>query len=264
MVNGGAADVLVISSLHDIVACRLRSALEERHCKVLQLDGSAAARLFTLRLDQCISSVAPSVAMFIRPSAWQPNLTERNADERFLHAEAYATIWAAATLCKEPVINRPSINGYVARLTWGAINAAANDAAHSATELYTSGPEMLDSVDDALWGEDMSFHAAPVALLRSGMPLRARRVNPAALYEIVTVVGGSAFPATSDSRTKELNLPDRSLQIAKQAQVHFATITWAVDDNGAVPTRLNAAPDEAELRHAWTEVADALCEDLVT
>jgi hypothetical protein len=87
-------------------------------------------------------------------------------------------------------------------------------------------------------------------------------VNLAALYEIVTVVGRRAFPATRDTRTTELRLIERSLAITQQINVHFATITWAIDPQAATPARLNPAPEESEVRYAGGEVADALCEDL--
>jgi len=102
----------------------------------------------------------------------------------------------------------------------------------------------------------------PASQLPPGMPVRARRINKGALYEMVTVVGCRAFSATLDSRTVEQSLIGRSLEIAKQVGVHFATITWAIDHTGATPIRLNATPDESELQYVWDEVVPALCEDL--
>jgi hypothetical protein len=258
-----AADVIVIASPADPVAGRLKSELEKRGCEVLQLDGMPAARLFTIRTAQGSSSLTPVVPMFIRQSAWQPIHAESDADQRFLQAEAYATVWAAAALSKKPVINRPAPDGYIGRLTGGAISASTARSA-PAKEFHASSPQMLDDPDNTLWGEDVSFNTAPVALLRADVPLRARRIDTDALYEIVTVVGDRALPATLDSRTIDLNLCAQSLDIAKAVGVHFATITWSIHDRHAAPTRLNAAPDEAELRYNWNEVAEALCRDLHT
>ena len=93
--------------------------------------------------------------------------------------------------------------------------------------------------------------------------MRARKLNPAALYEIVTVVGDRAFSATTDPRSAELGLTERSTALCRRIDTHFATITWAIDEHGATPVRLNPSPEEAELRYAWRDVSQALCTDLV-
>ena len=256
-------DVLIVSREADGVATRLRQFLEGKGRRVARLDGPAAARLFTIRVGPDSTSVAPSIPMFVRPSAWWRDAPEEDPDDRFLRAEAYATLWAAAALSQAPVINRPGRDGPVGRLTRGAI-AAIVDGHPGAPdgETYASGPEVLGDGDDAVWGEDVEFLSAPVANLRRGVPVRASKVNPAALYEVVAVVGGRAFAATEDPRTEHWGLAGRSLALARRAGAHFATVTWAVEEEGATPVRLNAAPEEADLRYRWNDVADALCEDL--
>ena len=104
----------------------------------------------------------------------------------------------------------------------------------------------------------------PVAQFKRGTPLRARKLNPSALYDIVTVVGERGFSATADPRTVESRLVERSVAIARKVEVHFASITWAIDENGAAPVRLNPAPHEFEIRYNWTEVVTALCDELMS
>jgi hypothetical protein len=257
------ADVLIVSLETDGVAARLQRALEGKGRRVARLDGPAAARLFTVRVGPDSTSVVPSVPMFIRASAWWCNTPEESPDIRFLRAEAYATFWAAAAVSRAPVINRPGRDGPIGRMTRGAIVSALDGhPGEPAGETFASGPEVIGDGDDSVWGEDVEFLAAPIAHLRRGVPVRASKVNPAALYEVVTVVGGRAFAATEDLRTDHWELPGRSLALVRQAGVHFATVTWAVEENGATPVRLNAAPEESDLRYRWNEVAEALCEDL--
>lgn len=257
------ADVLIVAREDDGLAIRLRHALEKRARRVSLLDGPSAAQIFTIQVTSKWTSVLPSVPMFFRPSAWWHDQNTVSADDRFLRAEGYSTFWAAAALSAAPVINRPGRNGSIGRMTWGAIVAAQNaESCERGSEIYASGPEMLGHSNDTLWCEDADFLVAPVAQMRQRTPIRARRVNPDALYEIVTVVGARAFSATTDARTEEFDLIRRSVAIAHRVNVHFATITWAIDESGSIPTRLNAVPDEWELRYAWGQVESALCDDL--
>ncbi|MGB8842345.1 MAG: hypothetical protein WCC64_14895 [Aliidongia sp.] len=256
------SELLIVAGHQDGVATRLQHALETKGHQVFRLDGMSAARIFSINLRSGATSVEPSLPMFVRPSAWWHQGTE-TADERFLRAEAYATFWAAAALSSSPVINRPGRNGYVGRMTWGAIASTLNSS-DGTPELHASGPEAIADPGEEIWGEDADFRVAPLANLRHGLPIRAHKVGINALYEIVTVVGQRAFSATSDPLSSGLDLVSQSLAIARRVGVSFATVTWAVDERGAVPVRLNAAPEESELRYAWSEVVDALCEELTT
>jgi hypothetical protein len=256
------ADVLIVAGDEDRVAARLVRDFENDGRRVLRLDGPSAARLFTVQVGPDEIVVSPSPPIFVRASAWWHPRGEADADERFLRAEAYATFWAATALSKAPVINRAGRNGGGGRLQAGAI-AAAVAAAERVVEIHASGPEMCDGgADRTLWGEDLEFRIGTIASLRRNEPLRARRLNPAALYEIVTVVGDRGFAATTDPRTAELALVEQSLAACANLAVHFATVTWAIDEQGATPVRLNPSPDEAELRYAWREVSRALRLDL--
>jgi hypothetical protein len=258
-----SADVLIVARNDDRVAIRMQRAFEERGRRVVSLDGPSTARLFTIRVRDNSTVVMPSVPMFVRPSAWWCERAQLSRDDIFLRDEEYATFWAAAALCSTPVINRPGRCGAVGRMTWGDIAGVLNlDIGPDSREIFASGPELIKDTDGVIWGEDPNYISAPIGNLHRTVPVRARRLNPNAQYEIVTVVGGRGFSATDDSRTLELDLVDRSIKIARQVDVHFATITWAVDQTGAAPIRLNAAPEESELRYAWHEVANALCEDL--
>ena len=203
--------------------------------------------MFTIRVRAGATTITPYVAMLARASAWWHS-KEENPDERFLRSEAYATFWAAASLSTGPVINRPAKDGFIGRMTWSALGVALSS--HSTTcdgEFHASGPECFTDVDETIWGEDCEFHVAPIGDLRLSVPIRARRINLRALYEIVTIVGDRAFTAAAISRSSVLQLKEKSINIARSLGLHFATVTWAIDKGGAVPVRLNGTPDESEL-----------------
>jgi hypothetical protein len=257
----GPPDVILIAGQNDGVAIRLRQALERRGRRITQLDGPGAGRFFTLRGGPEGTTVAPQLPVFIRPSAWWQVETADSADARFLRSECYAAYWAATALSAATVINRPGPAGPIHRLTAAAITTMPAAGAAPVSEIFASGPDRIDD-QDAIWGEDVDYRTGPVAGLRPDLPLRARRVQTDARYEIVTVVGHRAFAATTDPRTIADSFGPRSAALAVAAGVHFATVTWAVTETDAVPVRLNAAPEEWELRYAWSDVAAALCEDL--
>ena len=245
------------------MAIRLGTALEKRGRSIIFVDGPSAAQKFTLRVLPKSTFVAPNLPMFVRASAWEHMRTTRDADELFLRAETYATFWAAAALSSAPVINRPSPSGPAGQFTLTAIAAALGIAAVRGPEVHASGPEMINDPTDETWGENVHFQSGPVALLPREVPLRARKVDQSALYEIVTVVGSRAFPATLDPRTEELGLTSQSVSIVQKLKLHFATVTWSIGQEGAMPVRLNANPEEAEIHYAYDETLSALCEDLM-
>ena len=259
-------EILIVAGEADRVGQRLRHDLAEIGRRTQLLDGPAAARLFTIRVQPHRTLVEPTAAMFVRSSAWWYDFAAADADERFLRAEAYAAFWAATALSEAVVINRIAADGSVWRMTAGTL-AAAGVQRDTASDIHASGPEIFETENNddhssALWGEDLEYRAAPIGELRRSEPLRARQLNPAALYEIVAVVGDRGFAATSDPRSAELAVIDRSIELCRGAGLHFATVSWAIDDSSAMPVRLNPAPEESELRYAWRDISRALCEEL--
>jgi hypothetical protein len=197
--------------------------------------------------------------MFVRPVPWWDGDTEAEPDARFLRNECFATLWAAAALCGRPVINRPTPEGPVYRLTTGSLGTHVAGGG----EIHASGPEQIAEDDGTFWGENGKYSVGALATLPADVPVRARRVDVGAGYEIVTVVGAQAFPATTDVRSAVHDLAARSVELARQFGVQFATVTWAVTDYMAEAVRLNPTPYESELRYRWADVLDALCRDLL-
>jgi hypothetical protein len=254
-------DVLIISRPEDPVSRRLETALTARGHSATWLDGPAAARLFTIRVTDAGSQVVPEVPMFVRPVSWWDGDAEADPDARFLRNECFATFWAAAALSGRAVINRPTPGGPVYRLTAGYLTS--QEAGRG--EIHASGPEQIAEGDDAaaFCGENAEYRVGALATLPADVPVRARRVDGETGYEIVTVVGGQALPATTDARSAAHDLAARSLKLARHFGVQFATVTWAVTEDMAEAVRLNPTPYESELRYRWADVLDALCCELL-
>jgi hypothetical protein len=254
-------DVVLVARHDDGVALRLRECLQVRGARVALLDGPAAGRHFTVRGGQDGTTVTPQVPVLIRPSAWWHVDTGDSADDRFLRGECHATYWAALALSGATVINRLRPGGAIHRLTAAALARLPAAGGVPVTESFASGPDQFDEAE-GLWGEDVDFRTGALATLREDVPVRVRRVEVDAGYEIVTVVGERAFVATTHPRTVAASLGPRSVDLVAGAGLHFATVTWALTADAELPVRLNPAPDESELRYVWSEVSDALCADL--
>ena len=253
------SDVLIVGRAEDAVARQLEAALAARGHSAIWLDDPRAARLFTIRVTAAGNQVAPDLPMFVRPIPWWDGDAEATLDARFLRNECYATFWAAAALCRRPGINRPSPDGPVYRLT---VDSLVTHAAERG-EIYASGPEEIDEDDHAFWGENAEYRVGALPTLPAGVPVRARRVDAGAGYEIVTVVGARSFSATTDPRSAAHELAARSIRLARRFGVHFATVTWEVTDDRAGAVRLDPNPGESELRYRRADVMDALCRDLL-
>jgi hypothetical protein len=255
---------MLVAGRQDAVADRLEAALAGRGNRVLRCDGMSAARRFTILVTDKGPEVTPSCPLFQRASAWWHSpIRDESADERFLRAEAWATFSAAAALSRASVINRPSRAGLPGRAATGEIAAAMAVASCDAVrETYVSSADIIGVARVETWGEDDAHKTAPVDEFDPSQPIRTRKVDLDALYEIVAVVGARGFSATTDPLSVELNLVERSVAIARRFEAHFATVTWSVVDGTATPVRFNNAPEEPELRYVWPEILDALCEDL--
>jgi hypothetical protein len=254
-------DVVLIARHDDGVAIRLRESLQARGARVALLDGPGAGRFFTVRGDQEGTTVSPRVPVFVRPSAWWHVDTEDSADARFLRGECHAAYWAALALSGATVINRVSRTGPVHRLTAAALAALPAAGRTPVMESFASGPDRFEEAE-GLWGEDIDYRTGELSTLRADVPVRVRRVEVDAGYEIVTVVGARAFAATTHPRTLDASLGARSVDLVTAAGLHFATVTWALTADEELPVRLNPAPEESELRYVWSDVSAALCDDL--
>lgn len=244
------------------MACQLYEALSRRGWRCAFLDGPSAARFFTIRVAESGVKISPDIPLFVRESAW-PRDKGASDDEQFLRWEAYSTFWAAAALCKSPVINRPARRS--SRLTTSTIASRTGLRSGNAhRELYVSKPAMaLGRLDPPIWGQDIDFRAKEISALRPNVPARLRTVDVDARYEIVSVVGARAFTATDDPRTRRDGLAARSMEIAARLGLQFASVIWMVNADTATPVRVSGEPSMAELRACQEGVLNALCEDLL-
>jgi len=253
------SDVLIVAGSDDLVANRVADDLQARRVSTEWLDGPTAALRFTVEMTGSAVAVDPVVPMFIRPSAWWARVPSDDVDAVFLRSEQYATLWAAAALTTAPVLNRPRRRAASERWTAAAITVIDPAADARIYEVHASASsEVPCGSEPDWWAEDAKYRVTPLAEAAEGWPVRARRINPDALYEIVTVVGDAGFAATRDPATSRYGLVERSIALVHRAAFGFAAVTWAIDDHGPLPVQLNAAPEEHEIMYAWDGIGAAL------
>jgi hypothetical protein len=223
--------------------------------------------------------ISPSLPMFIRSSGWWRSPAPETCNEQFMLAEHYSTVLAVAALSPRPVINRPGRGGWVDRVTGGALQAALEvNGRHGVAEVYASKPKYVclgvgaegndgaggGHLGDVAWGKSASFVVGRVSDLDPEIPLRARLIDPCERYERVIVVGGRAFTTAGAPGASASGLRERSVKLAGEMGVHFASVTWAIVEGRTAPVRLNANPSEGDMRDVHREVTNALCEDLLS
>jgi hypothetical protein len=257
-------DLLLVADRHDHLAQRFGTLATKAGKRVSQMNGISAARLFTIRVEPQMTTVTPSLPMFVRSSAWWRESPGEDEDEDFLRAEAYATFWAAASLSSAPVINRPGRHGTSTYLTSGEIASIfGNRFSSSVKEFHVSSSTFVRDPEH-VWGEDTHYLAAPLSTFSKESCIRARRIGEAPLYEIITVVAGESFAATNDSRTRQFSLGERSSAMARELGLEFATITWSIEGGDVIAVRVNSSPEEHEVRYAWSDIATALYRKLLS
>jgi hypothetical protein len=258
--------LLIVASHLDTVATRLQADLARRGISSKVADGQTSARTFTVRngLD---CSIYPDMPIFYRTSGWWSNSSERSRDEEFLAGECYATFWAAANRISSPVINRPSGWTPMRRMTAGTIccleAARRRNKRDHTVESYVSDRAQVSDDLGEIWGEDAMYRVLPAADFSPGTPIRCRCIPTSTVgYELVTVVGGKAFVATSDAKSKKHAVAERSVRLARDANLHFCSLTWEITSSSAEAVRMDPTPLEHELRYRWTDIVSALAEDL--
>lgn len=254
-------EVLIVANPTDQLAFQLHEAVSRRGRRAVFVDGPSAARMFTITIDQSGEHVSPDVPLFLRASAWWGD-NATSEDERFLRSETFSALWAAAALCRSPVINRPTPAGSLSRLTVSAIASSMGACTGNAhRELYVSDPAIARGrIDPPIWGEDIEFRTRELSALRANVPARVRSITLDVDYQTILVVGPRAFTAAGNPA----DLLSRSVEIAAHFDLHFASVTWMIGTDGAIPVRLSADPVAAELETNIDGVLDALCQDLQT
>jgi hypothetical protein len=261
--ESGALDLVVVGEPEDRLAAELaaRARAEGRSVLFAGIAACIERIVVATSCDSC--RVDPDVPMLLRLPP--PPATLLPPDEAFHRGERLAMLWAAAALCRSPVINRPGTGGFSGRCSPSAALTEIRAGVFAGrTEVFSRVPPPPAGMDatGGIWClQDTVTHSTtcwPDVPVGIG-PYRARPVDPDEAYELVTVVGESAWRA-STVPLESLALEARSIALVAALELTFAVVTWAVSRQGArgVPARVNPFPTLEQVRHVWPEVASTL------
>ncbi|MBW4618394.1 MAG: hypothetical protein KME17_03280 [Cyanosarcina radialis HA8281-LM2] len=278
-------DLIIVGDDRDRFANEFAEFSNQQGYNAIVLDVSAAARLFSIRIDRGIAEITPQISILFRIPA--PSLQRTSFDDSFQYGECLATLWAAATLNPATVINRPTNYSLWGRtspsftLTKMRAGLTSPHPALAGTPLPNLGEGQGVRADQA---EVFSLRApSPPAALVSQQwyvqdaityqtaawpeipegegPYRARCADPNLAYEIVIVLGDRAWRSTAVS-LEHLELEPQSISLLKRLDLTFGAVTWGIspDLQTATLARVDPFPTMEQVQFVWPVLAPALLE----
>jgi hypothetical protein len=249
--------VLIVREPGDAVAAGLAGAVAAAGWLPVCLDAAAAARRFTVTVEDGDARVLPRVPMVLRA----PRLSgPQGADARFLRGEALAALWAIGALSDAPVLGRPGPMGFGGACS---LSAALNERRGG---LRTGRMEMF--VQGATWphGDAGWYFKSPDSLeplshdQRSAYPgpQRGRYVRPGEQYEVVLVLGRQSWCRSGEAVAGH-DLAADSVALAERLGLDMALAIWALSEDLADPqlARVTPWPHRDDVDFAWDAFAEA-------
>jgi hypothetical protein len=263
-------DLLIIGSSDDIFCEAVQELVKQKGYTSAILDVCDAARIFSISVASGKSYVTPDIPVILRIP---PQAPIRNSfDDSFIYGECLATLWAATTLSKSTVINRPTANSL-----WGNVSYSSNltklKAGYTSSNLncnievfssqVPSSPQTL--LNKQWYLQDLtSYNTAADPEIPEGVgPYRASWVYSNLEYEIVVVLEDKAWRCTN-TKLEHLQLEEKSISLLRNLDLVFGTITWSIDSNleNADVARINPYPSLPEIQFVWSDFAPALLETI--
>jgi hypothetical protein len=243
------------------VALALFEAAKERGVSCRLMDHIEAAANITLMISGITAEVVPDVPTFFRLP--RPLPIGSNSDLRFHYTERLATLWAALSLSRSPVINRPDRYGLLSRWSKSASVIGSRARIRSSSELFCkSNPvSAIGDTDEMWWIEDLVLgEVSALPQLPKGCgpyqccPGYDRHKHCLAIVvdEEVFIVGPDDVPTHS--------VRALSKTVMLELGVCFGTTGWEIniEDGEACLISVNPHPSLCRLAPAWHLVAPAI------
>jgi hypothetical protein len=259
-------DLLIVGDANDDFALSVDQMTQSQGYKADILDPESAAQLFTIAIQSKQATVIPDIPLILRLLA--PPTLRTSFDESFQYGESLATLWAAATLTKSPVINRPTANSF-----WGHASYSSTITYQRAqlepefTEVFAlyPPPPRGNLVEQQWYIQNTATQEVQPwsSILHEPGPYRGKWSNYEPAYELVTVLGDQAWRSTS-TPLEHLELESKSVFIVRNLELSFATLWWNVSEDlqQASLVRVNPFPTMSELQFVWSDLGSALMEVL--
>lgn len=245
----------IVASPGDALAGAFEGLARSRGRGVDRLTHDEAAASISIEVAPDGLRIVPDAALFLRPPLERPAEDE---DAAFLQAERQAHLWAAAALSRFPVVNRPTPAGLWGRATYsGAVTERRAGLVSRRNEVFCTDA-FLRPWPGAWAAARPDGVVLPWPATQTG-PFRARPIDAGEEYEAVIVAGDLAWHRT-DTPLWDLELDARSVAAARNLELTFAVVWWAIPpaaDSSAL-VRVVPAPSFADVAPRWPLVGETL------
>ncbi|QLE57059.1 hypothetical protein [Nostoc sp. TCL26-01] len=225
-----------------------------------------AARLFSVGVEDGQVCVTPDIPLLLRIQP--PSTIRKSFDDSFMYGECLSTLWAAATLNKSTVINRPTANGIWGKTSYSSVLTAMrggwrdNDIELFSSQILLPATQKLNQ---QWYVQDLSTYnttAYPNIPPGEGA-YRGRWADFDPGYEVVVVLDNQAWRSTNVP-LEHLLLEEKSISLIRNLDLTFATVTWSISENleDATLARIDPFPMMEQIQFVWPVLAPALLEVL--
>ncbi|MGY4398571.1 hypothetical protein ACVWZA_003779 [Sphingomonas sp. UYAg733] len=243
--------VLIVGEPGDSFADGLTESITAAGWTPVCLDAMAAARRFTILVQDGDASVLPQIPMVIRAPRLPP---AQSPDARFLRGEALAALWAIGALSTAPVLGRPGPMGFGGGCSLSAaVNELRGGLCTDRMETFMQGATWPQS--DAGWYFKSPDTLEPLSHDQRAAypgPQRGRYVRPGEQYEFVLVLGQDAW-CRSGQQVSGHDLAQDSVALAERLGLDMALIVWALSADLRDPylARVAPWPHREDIAFAW-------------
>lgn len=259
-------DLLIVGSNDDSFCEEVSELVKYKGYTSVILDIYDAAKLFSIAIADGKSDVTPNIPVILRIPSQAPIRT--SFDDSFMYGECLATLWAATTLSKSIVINRPTATSLWGKISYSSsltkLKAGDNN---SNVEIFSSqvssSPQLL--MNKQWYLQDLiTYNTAAYPQIPEGVgPFRASWVDSNLEYEIIVVLEDKAWRC-SNVKLEYLRLEEKSISLLRNLDLVFGTVTWSIDSNleNATIAQINPYPSLEEIQFVWSAFAPALLETI--
>ena len=253
-------ELLVIADTRDSFAAAFRDSASKMGRQVLLIDFFSAAHLFTIVSgSEEGSCVEPDLPMLVR---YPVSILDSDPDHLFHQAESLATVWAAAALCKSPVVGRPGPTGFGGLCSASAVITEIRGGCHvGRIEVFSSSLPSPAQLQDEWWTQSLDTLKTAQWPKRDhgGAPYRARKACASYGYEIVSVVVPDAWRSTTVPLS-HLDLESKSVSLVRTLDLTFAVVTWGVSPDYTIAevASVNPWPYIWQVKYTWAQIMPAM------
>ncbi|HIK03256.1 MAG TPA: hypothetical protein IGS40_00840 [Trichormus sp. M33_DOE_039] len=259
-------DLIIVGDRSDRFCTEVLDLVQQAGYTADIFDVCDAARLFSIGMEDGQVFVTPDIPILLRIQS--PSTIRTSFDDSFIYGECLSTLWAAATLNKSPVINRPTTHSIWGKTSYSSVLTAVRAGyQENDIEIFSSQilPPHTAKINQQWYVQDLvTYNTTAYPNIPEGEgPYRGRWADIDPGYEIVVVLEDKAWRSTTVP-LEHLALEQQSISLMRNLDLTFATVTWSISENLETATiaRIDSFPLMEQIQFVWPALAPALLEVL--